>query len=75
VSVRGALALAATLRDRREEAFLYRELATLSRDAPLTETLEDLRWRGVDQDAFRAVVDELGMEELRFRVPRVPDLR
>ena len=75
VTVRGAPALAATLRDQREDAFLYRELATLSKDVPLAESLDDLRWRGVDTDAFRAMVDELGMEELRFRVPRVTDLR
>ena len=46
IKVRGAKALAANLRERREDAELYRLLATLREDVPLTETLDDLRWRG-----------------------------
>jgi 5'-3' exonuclease len=44
--VRGASALGESLRDHREEAYLYRLLATLRTDAPLGETLDDLRWQG-----------------------------
>ncbi len=47
VSVRGAVALADSLREHRAEALLYRTLATLRRDVPLPETLADLAWRGV----------------------------
>jgi 5'-3' exonuclease len=43
VSVRGAAALAASLREHRAEAYLYRQLATLRTDVPLTEQIEDLR--------------------------------
>jgi 5'-3' exonuclease len=46
VSVRGAPALAASLREHREEAYLYRGLATLRADVPLAEELDDLRWQG-----------------------------
>ena len=46
VPVRGAAALAASLRAHREEARLYRTLATLRTDVPLPEDLEALRYRG-----------------------------
>jgi len=46
VSVRGAPALAASLREHREEVYLYRGLATLRADVPLAEELDDLRWQG-----------------------------
>ncbi|HEY5625108.1 MAG TPA: 5'-3' exonuclease H3TH domain-containing protein [Dehalococcoidia bacterium] len=52
VKVRGAARLAETLRERREDALLYRRLATLATDVPLTETLDDLEWRGAHRDAF-----------------------
>jgi 5'-3' exonuclease len=65
VRPRGALALAATLAERREEALLYRRLATLVEDAPVTESLEDLRFRGVPRVAFDRWCDELGVNTLR----------
>ena len=46
VSVRGAAALAESLRAHREVLPLYRTLATLRTDVPLVEALEDLRPRG-----------------------------
>ncbi len=46
VAVRGARVLAENLHAMRDEALLYRELATLRTDVPLPETLDDLRWRG-----------------------------
>jgi 5'-3' exonuclease len=50
VKVRGAKALAESLRDRREQARLYRTLASLRRDVPLPEReLDELRWRGADR--------------------------
>jgi len=55
VAVRGADALAKNLRDNRDAAQLYRRLATLRTDVPLTETLEDLRWRGGDRQALARV--------------------
>ena len=54
VSVRGGATLAASLRDHRDEAFLFRELATLTTDVPLPETLDDLRWKGAHRAAFTA---------------------
>lgn len=58
VTVRGARALAESLREAREEALLYRQLATLRTDVPLNETLDDLRWRG-PRDAELAALAEL----------------
>jgi 5'-3' exonuclease len=58
-SVRGARALAENLRAARADALLFRTLATLRFDVPLTETLEDLQWRGPDQDALGALAERL----------------
>ena len=38
--------LAASLEQHRQEAFLFRKLATLRTDVPLVETLSDIEWRG-----------------------------
>lgn len=70
LAVRGAVTLAATLRERRDEALLYRELATLRIDVPLAERLGDLQWRGVPRAAFEAVAADLGAAHLLGRVPR-----
>ena len=70
VSLRGADALAETLRAGRAEALLYRELATLRTDVPLPESLDDLAWRGVPRQAFTRLVGELRAPHLLGRVPR-----
>jgi 5'-3' exonuclease len=70
VPVRGALALAESLRAHREEALLYRRLATLRTDAPLAEDLEALRWRGADPDGLARIAEVLGDRELADRLPR-----
>lgn len=67
VVVRGAERLAENLRDHRQEANLYRHLATLRRDVPLEESLGDLKWKGVHRDAFLALCDEFGFNDLRNR--------
>ncbi len=58
--LRGAAQLAATLEAGREEVLLYRRLATLVRDVPLGESLDDLRWRGLPRDRLAAWCVELG---------------
>ncbi len=55
VEVRGAARLAASLRDHRDEALFYRTLTTLRRDVPISETIDDLRWRGEDEAAIEAL--------------------
>jgi 5'-3' exonuclease len=72
VPVRGAAALAASLRAHRPEARLYRTLATLRTDVPLAETLDDLAWQG----ARRALLEDLcGRIDDRDFVARVPRFR
>jgi 5'-3' exonuclease len=70
VRPRGAEKLAATLRAHREEALLYRKLATLVRDAPLPESLEQLAWAGVPRTRFLALCDELGLTSMKTRPKR-----
>ena len=70
VKPRGADKLAATLRERREDARLYRQLATLVTDAPLAESLEDLAWKGVPRAPYLAWCEALGLTTLRTRPQR-----
>jgi 5'-3' exonuclease len=69
VKPRGALQLAATLAERREEAFLYRKLATLDEDAPVAESLDEVRFHGVPRARFEAWCREVGSTTLAT-VPR-----
>ena len=69
VDVRGAAALAASLREHRDAAYLYRRLATLRTDAPLTETLDDLRWHGARVRELKDLCRELGNDDIIGRVP------
>jgi 5'-3' exonuclease len=70
LSLRGGASLARTLKERRAEALLYRELATLRADAPIPQQDPDeLRWRGVDQPAFEALAAQLRAPRLLERLP------
>jgi 5'-3' exonuclease len=68
VTVRGASALGASLREHRADAALFKRLATLRTDVPLTESLDDLRWRGARREEFEALCRELGDEDMPNRV-------
>jgi 5'-3' exonuclease len=70
VTVRSAARLSQNLEAARDEAFLYRTLTTLRRDVPLAETLDDLEWRGVNQEAFIDLCDRYGFTEIRTRPNR-----
>ena len=70
VPVRGAPALAESLRAARDEAMLYRTLARLRTDAPLPESIAELEWRGADRNALEALCQELGATGLPERVHR-----
>jgi 5'-3' exonuclease len=67
VKVRGADALAASLREHRDDALLFRRLATLRDDVPLVERLDDLRWRGVKLTPLRGLTAAIIDEPLRRR--------
>ncbi|MEM6957098.1 MAG: 5'-3' exonuclease H3TH domain-containing protein [Myxococcota bacterium] len=59
VKVRGAKALAENLAARREDARLYRTLATLRVDAPIRVELDELAWSGPTAD-LASVCEEVG---------------
>jgi 5'-3' exonuclease len=69
VKPRGAIQLAATLAEGRDDALLYRQLATLIDTIPLNDSLDDLRFRGVPRARFEKWCDELGVNRLKT-VPR-----
>ena len=73
VKVRGAAALAASLTEHRAEAELYRVLATLRTDVPLTESVDALEWRGADRAAVEALAAAFDDTALLDRIPRWAD--
>jgi len=64
VDVRGAKSLAASLAEHREDAALYKKLATLRLDVPIAESLSDLEWKGVRRNAFEQICKEIGASAL-----------
>jgi 5'-3' exonuclease len=66
VNASGAGALAKTLAQNRDRAFLFRDLATLRTDIPLFDSIEELRWKGPTEEfpalaaRFDAAVTEPG---------------
>jgi 5'-3' exonuclease len=64
-----AASLAESLSQRREEAQLYKKLATVREDVPLTEKLNDLKWQGA-YPRLRELCHELGDERIPERIPR-----
>jgi 5'-3' exonuclease len=67
VRVRGARRLHQNLGAHWEQALLYRRLTTLRLDVPITEGLDDLKWRGPGSN-FAALCQELGVPDLPSRV-------
>lgn len=70
VGVRGAARLATTLAERRKDAELYRELATLVTDVPLDPSLQALAWDGVPRERFLGWCDAHDVGRLRSRPTR-----
>jgi 5'-3' exonuclease len=62
--------LAESLRDHQEEALLFRRLATLRTDVPLTEAFEDLEWQGAWRERLVALCRDLGAERVPEMVGR-----
>ncbi len=70
VKVRGRDRLAATLREERASAELFRQLATLVRDAPVSASVDELRWRG-PRPELEAVAGRLAATGLVQQADRV----
>lgn len=73
VKIRGAANVAATLASMREEALLYRRLATLSLDVPMPESKDALAFRGVPRAEFEAWCDRMGVTTMKARPRRWRD--
>ncbi len=69
VTVRGAARLAATLRDHMDDALLFRRLATLDVKAPVSASVDELKWSG-PAEGWRAVLEGLGLDSIVSRVER-----
>jgi 5'-3' exonuclease len=70
--VRGAAKLNATLRDQYELALLFRRIATVDLDAPVSETVDELRWTGpADPAAFAGLCEQLGASRLADRAAKL----
>jgi 5'-3' exonuclease len=66
VKVRGAAALSTTLEAQREDALLFKRLATLRTDVPLPETIDQLQWMGAPRETlteFCREIDDLAFLE------------
>jgi 5'-3' exonuclease len=62
--------LARVFGEQKKEALLYRTLATLRLDAPVTASLGKLEHQGVPREAFLAWCDTVGATTLKGRPPR-----
>ena len=70
VTVRGAGTLATNLAENAEAAALYKVLATLREDVPLTESLAQLEWKGADRERLSTLCHRIGDERFLARVDR-----
>jgi 5'-3' exonuclease len=70
VAVRGAEALAASLDEFHTEALLFKQLATLRVDVPLSETPRELEWKGAHRGELAALCAEIGEDGALERVPK-----
>jgi 5'-3' exonuclease len=68
--VRGATKLNAVLRERYSDALLFRRIATVERDAPVSASVDELRWTG-PTDEFEAACEKLGAPDLASRARAV----
>ncbi len=67
MEVRGRDNLAATLAENRELALLFRQIATVRIDAPVSKSVDELRWQGPEPD-FVGVCERIRANSLIERV-------
>jgi 5'-3' exonuclease len=75
VPVRGAAALAVSLAEHRDEAALFRRLATLRLDVPLRESVMALRWRGPIEPELAALAVRFGDQYVVERAAKLAATR
>ena len=64
IKVRGARSLAQNLAAHREDATLYKKLATLRLDVPIREAIDDVRWKGANPEEYQSLCIECGFDGL-----------
>ncbi len=70
--IRGAAKLNAVLRDQYELALLFRRIATVETDAPVSDNVDELRWTGPpDPDTFAELAASLDAPGLVNRAARL----
>lgn len=75
VDIRGKEGLNKTLRSRWQDVLLFRKLATLRLDVPITEQIGDLFWKGVNRDLIGALGREIPWTLLDDEMLNIPDSR
>jgi 5'-3' exonuclease len=70
VAVRGAKRLADNLAQRRDDALLYKRLATLVEDAPIAKALSEVAWNGVPEGAYTDWCHEMAAPRMLDRPGR-----
>ncbi len=70
ITVRGGAKLATTLAENLDLALLFREIATIRLDAPVSPSAESLRWSGVTSD-FGALADSIDAERIASRIEKL----
>ncbi len=74
IRVPRAAPLAATLREQRDLALLFRELATLRTNIEVFDDIEEVRWRG-PVEGFRRLAEDLHAPELASRAAALAESR
>ncbi|NOX32037.1 MAG: flap endonuclease [Actinobacteria bacterium] len=74
IKVRSAAKLAATLAENIDLAMLFRRIATIETDAPVSASVDDLEWRG-PRDDFAEHVNLIDAPRLADRAARLADRR
>jgi 5'-3' exonuclease len=74
VKVAGAMRLAATFTEQREQALLFRRLAILRTDAPVSRTVDALLWRG-PRPSFAEWCERIGAPQLIERAAKLAAAR
>jgi len=58
------------LKEKHQEALLFKDLATLRTDAPLFDDVEELRWKGATKE-FAQFAENIGEPGLLVRVQKL----
>ena len=74
IQLRGADRLASTLRENRDPVYLFRTLATLVKEGPISADVDDLEWKG-PAETFRDLCAVLDANDLPGRVNSLAAIR